>query len=282
MPASSRKRNKGKERKAKKAAEKEVAIQEQNEVERRWLMNSWQNWIRGDIKGGLTIQCSHGLEEVLDESHPVSSFITTFFMGNNFRGSIETYHELWNNHSYRKLAAEALTIIGANWLLSCKNNAVELAGGIASGIFVLENYNYSEPPEWALTAFSRVVALKNRDLDDGFTRTSMGVYKRDLLKFFRKRMKCSCLKKMHLEARKAQSKLGKCHHCKVEKERVLLMVCSRCRIDQYCSRKCQVAASPDHREDCDVYVMFTNGRYLMIYHTDQHHNLVTEGLTRTR
>ena len=62
------------------------------------------------------------------------------------------------------------------------------------------------------------------------------------------------LKKMHLETRKTMPKMGKCDHCGVVKERELLMVCSRCMIDQYCSRKCQVTTSPGHRTLCDVFV----------------------------
>ena len=34
------------------------------------------------------------------------------------------------------------------------------------------------------------------------------------------------------------------------------MVCSRCRIDHYCSRKCQVADHSEHVEHCDEYVRF--------------------------
>ena len=74
MP-SSRKRNKGKERKAKKAAEKEeAAIVE--------LQQIWQGWVRGNMSGSsVSIQCNHGLVEVVpDNSHPVSKFIDTFII----------------------------------------------------------------------------------------------------------------------------------------------------------------------------------------------------------
>jgi len=94
-----------------------------------------------------------------------------------------------------------------------------------------------------------IVSVMDRDLMRGSTSV-----RRDLLKFYRKRMNCKCLKKMHLEARKTQPKLGACGHCNETKERSLLMVCSRCRIEYYCSRECQVAASPEHRCECDEYV----------------------------
>ena len=73
---------------------------------------------------------------------------------------------------------------------------------------------------------------KRRDLGEGNTR--------DLLKFFSKRTTCSCLKNMYSEARKNMPKMGKCSYCDGVKERRLLSVCSKCRINQYCSRECQV------------------------------------------
>ena len=36
----------------------------------------------------------------------------------------------------------------------------------------------------------------------------------------------------------------------ITKERMLLMVCSRCRIPQFCSRQCQVAGWPVHEKEC--------------------------------
>ena len=54
MPAASRKRNKGKERKAKK-----------KEVENGKSYNSWQCWARGKNPNGVVIfPCNHGLAEV--------------------------------------------------------------------------------------------------------------------------------------------------------------------------------------------------------------------------
>ena len=77
----------------------------------------------------------------------------------------------------------------------------------------------------------------------------------DALKFFRKRTSCSCLKDMHLEARKTLPKTGICYHCKERKERTLLMVCSRCRITQYCSRECQIADWSRHKVYCDEWIV---------------------------
>ena len=95
----------------------------------------------------------------------------------------------------------------------------------------------------------RVVISKNRDLESLLSSIS-----RDILKFFRKRITCKCLKKMHLEARKSTPKMGICWGCDKEMERVSLPVCSQCMVAQYCSRKCQVAVWPEHKKHCDEYV----------------------------
>ena len=111
-------------------------------------------------------------------------------------------------------------------------------------IMVLENYDRTS------VINSPGVALKLRDLYFGGNTA-----KRDVLKFYRKRTSCSCLKKMHLEARKDIQKMGGCYHCLKLKECSTLLVCSRCGVVQYCSRECQVADWPNHKEgECDHFV----------------------------
>jgi len=63
MPASSRKRNKGKERKAKKEESKRMA-----------MYNTWHDWARGDMGNmGLAgvIQCNHGIEKTIPDLYPI-------------------------------------------------------------------------------------------------------------------------------------------------------------------------------------------------------------------
>ena len=247
MPASSRKRNKGKERKAKKA-----------ESERVLCYKSWHNWACGNVGlatfGGVDmgatvqhVQCSHGLEfdELPDISHPVSRFISSFLMGEPSPSTLQTHAEVWNSDNYRDMAVRILTNIGANWVIC---NIENDGGSIARLIMILESYGRTR--DYELTIANREVATKMREMHIGEKVTKNN---RDLIKFFRKRMNCKCLKKIHLEVRKTLPKLGTCRYCNVVKDRGLFMVCSRCMVTQYCSRKCQVAASPQHREACDQY-----------------------------
>eukprot|EP00984_Skeletonema_dohrnii_P009857 scaffold3797_cov91-Skeletonema_dohrnii-CCMP3373.AAC.12 len=75
-----------------------------------------------------------------------------------------------------------------------------------------------------------------------------------LVSFFRKRIACSCLDKKHKEV-KSIKKMGFCNNKKCplpggKVERSKMLYCTRCRHAYYCSRDCQEAAWSDHREDC--------------------------------
>ena len=242
MPASSRKRNKGRDRKAKKEESKRVA-----------MYNIWQKWARGNMGSAGVIQCKHDLvTTVPDLSHPVSSFINEYFLCDDTSNSLQHHEALQNlaeglDDRNRKLAMDLLTLVGANLLLSNNIYTVDVTGREAAfAILVLEKYWESQTCDFDSVFYSRDVSRKIWGLTMSATYNN-----RDLLKFFRKRMSCKCLKKMHLEARKTLPKLGVCHNCEVVKERESLMVCSRCKIYQFCSRDCHVAASPEHRPYCD-------------------------------
>ena len=244
----SRKRNKGKERKAKKA-EQELKI----------VRERWQGWARGKnmLKedGSIITQCNHGCALMIpnaSNNHPVTSFMDVFALNtlfdkhisDNLRDTFNTCPEVWNDDSHRKMARNSLLRIGTNMILG----KVLLSGmpkDIAYAVVVLENYDGSGDIDTTMS--SRVVASKYKDLTcrgSGFVR--------DLLKIYRKRLSCSCLKKMHLEARKTLPKMGGCKNCQQEKDRAMLSVCSKCRISHYCSRECQIEDWPRHKRDCDI------------------------------
>eukprot|EP00984_Skeletonema_dohrnii_P017753 scaffold8149_cov130-Skeletonema_dohrnii-CCMP3373.AAC.3 len=76
-----------------------------------------------------------------------------------------------------------------------------------------------------------------------------------LVSFFRKRISCTCLDKKHEEV-KSIKKMGVCNNDKCplpggKVERSKMLYCTRCRYAYYCSRDCQKAAWSDHREGCD-------------------------------
>ncbi len=78
---------------------------------------------------------------------------------------------------------------------------------------------------------------------------------RTVLKFFWRRIRCSCLDKAYEEA-KSIPKKGTCFNllCSHQNrfvERSKLRCCSRCRSVNYCSRECQVADWSLHKSFCD-------------------------------
>ena len=244
MPASSRKRNKGKDRKARQQAKRE-------EKERLDAHRFWRNAL-------YSVGCDHGYDVRISNDHPVSEFMDQFIINLddkgmgvsvNMRNLFETHAQIWTTESYRKLALSILTNIGINMLLGNGKEIADISwpGCIAQSIALLEHYDGTSDINSVM--FKRVASVKRRDLDLG-----LRSIKRDAFKFYRKRTSCKCLKKIHLEARKTIPKLGTCFHCDKEMDRVSLSVCSRCMVHQYCSRKCQVAVWPDHKRNCDIYV----------------------------
>ena len=183
----------------------------------------------------------------------------------NLRDTFEKYPEVWNVESHCNMVINKLVCVGTNLLLSFDDyvrNSDEkynsMRGDIAytaCAIVVLENYDGNDDVTSAFN--SQVSATKQRDLQylagDNVHFDSSST-RRDLLKFYSKRIACSCLKELHSVARKILSKEGECNHCEEVKERASLMVCSRCRVSQYCSRECQVASHCEHKERCDSIV----------------------------
>ena len=248
----SRKRDKGKERKAKKAE------QEAKEVESRIGMarENWQGWARGEDmyeldKWRVITKCNHGCALMIrdDNNHPVTNFIDAFFMNcffnegthivDNLRNTFHKYPEVWNTDLYRKMTRDLMLKIGTNLILGNKVKH-SVPRNIAYVVMLLENYAGSGHIDSTMNG--RDVLSKMRDI------CSL----RDLLKIYRKRTTCSCLKKMHLETRKTQPKIGACYNCRKKKDRTLLSVCSKCRVSHYCSRECQIAHWPSHKYGCEV------------------------------
>ena len=251
MVSTSRKKNKGRDRKAKKA-----------EAERARVRDKWLMWATGEDKVTREkIQCDHGRRVTIpDLDHPVSKFMndfSTYRSADNadfstvkmMRDILQTNPQVCNNNGCREMVVSILTSMGTNLLLmQIGDKELEfLAIRIAKTLHVLENHDGGGSLEVVL--HSQKVSMKRRDFG-----SPTGSSRRDALKFFSKRVSCSCLKVMHQIARETMPKTGICICCEKEKERVALSVCSRCMIMQYCSRKCQVTDWPTHEGECDMYV----------------------------
>ena len=242
----SRKRNKGKDRKAKKAENERIIVRSQ-----------WMEYLHRE-------ECDHGCTLLSNnQDHPALAFFDTFMgMGRTWMDAIKLQkQQICHDEESRKQAIKLLVRVGTNFLKRFdlfRDNADDQESksvwAITNLIIFLENYDGSsdldlfvENPSYGKTAFdtNHRGATKFRDIDmSGSSRL------RDILKFYRKRTSCSCLKEMHLTARKTLPKLGMCYNCRERKERALLSVCGRCGIHQFCSRECQIENWPWHKSGC--------------------------------
>ena len=214
----SRKRNKGKERRAKKEAKAARQIP--------W----WRDWAIGDSEsdGG----CSHGCVALPPRDHAAA----------------KKHPEAWNDAEYRQMTIDILLSVGTNTILhgTRPDNKYQTARGIGEAALLLECYDSDFVGAHSVAIMKEHLSLPR------------GCGERDVLKFFSKRLPCSCLKEKHKEARKTLSKFGQCMHCQQEKERSALMTCGRCKVPLYCSRECQVANVPAHKKACGIFVNIRN------------------------
>ena len=258
----SRKRNKGKERKAKKEAFAKSAKGMKQII---W----WRSWATG--RPG----CNHGCV-VPPFDHAVAGFMDTFveawngesafeeeWVQNNVNDALEATFEkhpdVWNDEVHRQMATGVLLSMGTNMILNSEDD-YHIARRIGLTIVTLDCYEGTGDT----TPLSRL-AMRER-LNDYQYATSVAMVKgvvfaagngRDLLKFYSKRLSCSCLTEKYKQARKTLPKIGQCFHCNQHKERSHLMTCGRCKIPFYCSRECQVANVPMHKEACRACVDYT-------------------------
>jgi hypothetical protein len=83
--------------------------------------------------------------------------------------------------------------------------------------------------------------------------------KHTLVKYFRKKISCSCLDEEYEEVKHVR-KMGLCMNqdCSLpdrKAERSKMFCCTNCRTYNYCSRKCQEAAWKSHKTTCQLLAM---------------------------
>ena len=150
----SRKRNKGKERKAKKAALEAEVIESKRAMARK----AWHGWARGEDvmldNVRVITQCNHGCDLMIpdDANHPVTSFIDVLFMnyffvevkdiGDILADSFDTQLAVWNDDRHRKMTRDLMIGIATNMILG-KADVLLVPRDIAYAVMMLENYDGS-------------------------------------------------------------------------------------------------------------------------------------------
>mmetsp|Transcript_10574 Transcript_10574/g.23409 ORF Transcript_10574/g.23409 Transcript_10574/m.23409 type:complete len:258 (-) Transcript_10574:31-804(-) len=243
----SRKRSKGKARKAK--APNDDGEQQQGRQEREQQVQ--HHSIPGQLLSELSIvrRCDHGCPRPPD-GDVCSKFVVAFedSMRVEFENgdhslvmaavmvSSETINidsRVWKDAVIRERLRSYLVSIGTDSLL---NGNMTKAMVHAITIIMLELSTTSDP-----IVFNRKLTALTRDLVQD--------KERETTRFFSKRIGCSCLTERYAQL-KTQTKIGECSYCHEEKKRVELMVCQRCRLSQYCSKECQREGWAEHKRTC--------------------------------
>ena len=133
--------------------------------------------------------------------------------------------------------------LATEYILRGNDKDVILAEGLAITIVNIEQAEIG-----ASYTFNRMVSI-SRDLDEGGQRT--------VTRFINKRIECDCLKEKYDQSKKLP-KLGLCQHCWKQVERSKLFACIGCKdgihnLTQYCSTRCQTQHWPKHKKCCLTY-----------------------------
>ena len=237
----SRKRNKGKERRAKKELMAGV-----------W----WRSWASGDCNGNKA-DCNHGCLALPPPEHAVSKLMNTFeeTLKRQTHCIVATetafrmHPKLLKDDEHRQMALSVFLSLGTNQILHKEYGNDEgrqrLVWEISLAISILDCYDGR--------GSDFVYAAQCAQANHPVLANNCGT--RDVLKYYSKSLPCSCLKETYKQARKTCPKMGRCtsSHCRQEKDRSSMWVCGRCKSCFYCSRECQLAGWQDHKEDCYVF-----------------------------
>jgi len=201
------------------------------------------------------IECYHGafIPSLEDDGYKdISKFMDGLIesMANDLDSEVMTFiresvtrqSSVWNDDILHETTVGIVSAMGVNTLLRDKKEMKKRTDNantlLASTLLILEHYKEKNDINAALySSFAKI-----RDIGGGGDRES--------LRFFSKRITCSCLDSLYVQSKSKQRKVGQCYGCEKTFRRSTLKVCERCRISQYCSEGCQRQHWPLHKGDC--------------------------------
>eukprot|EP00984_Skeletonema_dohrnii_P007572 scaffold2763_cov88-Skeletonema_dohrnii-CCMP3373.AAC.8 len=250
-----RKRNQGKARKAAKAKAREGAKEESGNNNQ--TTNGQQQTLAPQIMEQLQV-CGHGLDLSSKADTNCTKFISAFEDAFQCKAdkdgdsllvcliaaedaTKDEFAQVWNDSAKMEIVISYFLYVGAQDILEGKYGSARIFAAFA---------RYME--QWAAVVLKQTQALIN------FSKVNEIFHPSDvhtLVKFFRKRIPCSCLENKYDEV-KSITKLGVCYNseCSIPRgkvERSKTMYCSRCRCATYCSHGCQKAHWAQHKPICD-------------------------------
>ena len=200
--------------------------------------------------------CRHGFAAI-SRDHVCGAFIDSFtheyFAGcesdsfydgfdNVYEATRRKYAEVWNDADKMQLVVSYFVSNGTKKILDGDSDR-----GYYDAMFV------SFLEQWIAITIQKTQASCHLSQMAEVFKSDMHT----LVSFFRKRIPCKCLDKRYKEV-KSITKMGLCHNrnCSLPDrmvERSKMLTCTRCRRANYCSRECQKAAWPLHKQSCGIH-----------------------------
>jgi len=254
MPSSSRKRNKGQARKARAKAAAAAVTGTPTTARLMTIDGGSGNVIEN--KRLISSKCNHTIQyQVIDICE---KFITEFFqtyvsnISKQWNAVLATRVALdialnksmiANNKMHMSMAKKTLISNGVNALLGCGIKNTAIAQGCAAALMLIDSYDPSSPiPHGNFDQREPKKLLRNMDVLNGCLHS--------LVKFFVNQIPCKCLDELYTLVRSTTPKKGSCRRCQQIKARSSLYICTGCERIQYCSKACQLADVPDHKDFC--------------------------------
>ena len=246
----SRKKAKGKARKAaKEAKEENRAVVAAGQRQEQSLTMQMQ---RLRINASPPTVCRHGFPLLSDVEAKIyvefiETFIDTFISQNNvaeaFITAQEVTEEKFPSIYYSKLEVLISILLskGTQMILEGDNRQAQLHAMLA---FFFEDYLEVEVRKTrGVPCPMKLLELKNAD-------------EHTLVSYYRKRISCSCLDKKYKKV-KSVKKMGWCCNktCSLpgrKVERSKMFSCTRCGYANYCSVECQRVNWKEHKENCGM------------------------------
>lgn len=155
----------------------------------------------------------------------------------------EKYSEIWSDASRLELAISCLLLlrIGTDCILKGNYGEARFKAAVTSYLeqCVQIMFRKTQPA----MSWGKVAELYDAD-------------EHTLVSFFRKRISCKCLDEKYDEV-KSIVKMGLCANpkCSLHDRKTVRskrLYCTKCRLENYCSRECQVSHWKRHKEHCEV------------------------------
>jgi hypothetical protein len=262
----SRKKAKGQARKAAQAEKNEAEKVKQEEEQYRELEQSQIQRLQVNNQHSVLPLCMHGFVPFSNDDICIKfirAFVREFYkclrkiykaerqaeraiivsLLQTRESTQDEYSEVWNNAAKMKQMIKYFLYNGTMFILDCESKHPARHSAILARFFEqmlkVKVHKCQAFIDW-------LKVLQSADCDE-----------RTVLKFFWRRIRCSCLDKVYEEA-KSIPKTGLClnQQCRNKRlvERSKLRCCSRCRSVSYCSRECQAEDWSIHESFCDEVV----------------------------